>query len=185
MGILGTVLKGGFSAVPAIWKYGAIAVGAISLLITAKVWFNHEVTKEANKQIAAYVLRQSNAENQLKEFNVINSQKLVIQYVDKIKTITKVVHDTTEVIKDVPDFKVVLSAGWINVYNASIDGVVPTDTEAKDATPSGITAGDALATSVENNGICTMNATELSKLQQWITDQKAEIAKINKKNGVH
>jgi hypothetical protein len=89
-------------------------------------------------------------------------------------------HDV--IIHDVPDVKTILSDGWVSAFNSSISGVNINSTSAAVATPSGVSAIDALDVINENNGACLANLIQLTALQNWVNETKAAVAAENRRN---
>jgi len=172
---------GAISAIPSIYKIGAIVVALAGLLITARVYFDHKVDQKVAIIEAKYQKKMQHDANDLHEFNILDNQKIVLVYQDKIKVITKTLTKIVEVAKtEVPDVNTMLSNGWLNTYNASITNTNPVNPSDK---TNGLDAVDVLVDIAKNNAICQDNSVELTNLQQWVKDQQAKIAAMNKANG--
>jgi hypothetical protein len=108
-------------------------------------------------------------------------EKIVTEYVDKIINVTKWRTKNVTVTEVVPS-DCSLNNGWVHVHDASVAGRSAESTLAADGTSSGIETPEALATIVDNYGICTQNSEKLKSLQQYVKDQQKIIEEYNKKN---
>ena len=187
MSIITTLLEDGVSAafklIPNYYLAGGAAVLLVGLFIWGKVWFHNKVEAEAQKEINAYIQTQKKDAAELSEVVLKNNTKIQIQYVDRVKVITKVVHDNAAtVVKFVPDTHYILSDGWIAAYNSIVQGLPIDPTAASDKTPSGVTPVDALGVENANYGICLQYKATAEGLQTWVNTTKAAVAAQNKKD---
>jgi len=187
MSILTTLLEDGFgAAVKLIPSYYLIGAGIIllgGLLLWGKIWFHNKVEAEAQKEINAYIVQKNKDDAELHEISTGVNTKVQIQYVDRVKVITKVVHDNSDVItKNVPDVKTILSEGWVSSFNSSVQGLNIDPTAAANTTPSGVSAVDALNVDNANYGICLQYKAVAQGWQDWYTKQQAAVAAQNKKD---
>ncbi len=187
MSIITTLLEDGvgaaFKLIPNAYLAGGAAVLLVGLFIWGKVWFHNKVEAEAQKEINAYIATQKKDADELHEIVTKTNTKIQIQYVDRVKVITKVVHDNAAtVVKFVPDTHYILSDGWVAAYNNIVQGLPIDPTAASAATPSGVTPVDALAIDNANYGICLQYKATAEGLQAWVNATKAEIASQNKKD---
>ena len=114
--------------------------------------------------------------------NAVNT-KIVTEYVDRIIYVTKWRTKNVEIIKEVPS-NCELSSGWVHVHDASASGRDADSTSAADGASSGIKDTEALETVVDNYGACAANTEKLKAWQNWYTEQRAVVGKINRDNGV-
>lgn len=131
------------------------------------------------KALADYMQLQAAYE---KAKNAVN-EVVVTKYVDRIVYITKWRTKNVEIIKEVPS-NCELSAGWVHVHDSAAEGHDADRAAAADGATSGIKDTEALATVVDNYGICAANAAKLEAWQKWYKEQGALVGKINRENGV-
>lgn len=187
MSLISTGLKDAVGALfssAKLYIYGGIAVAIIGLFIWGRVEWHNSVTKAAQVRIDQYIATQKKDAEEIKKTTDDNTKQVEIRYVDRVQTITKVVHDTKTIIETkVPDVKTILSDGWVSTYNASVQGLAIDPVAAAVATPSGVNATEALDTVNDNNGQCLAYVAQIEGLQTWITTTKAQIDAQNKKDG--
>lgn len=106
------------------------------------------------------------------------TERVVIEYQDKIVEIEKWRTKNVEIIKLVPS-ACELPNGWVHVHDSSAQGRDADPTRAINDTPSGIEDVEALGTIVENYASCHENREQLLALQKWIRDQEQEIINMN------
>lgn len=103
--------------------------------------------------------------------------QIVTEYVEKIKEVVRWRTRNVEVIIDsVPD-TCELTNGWVSVHDSAARALHADSTRASDATPSGVTAPQALKEINNNYSICKENADRLVALQDWIRKQDQLINK--------
>lgn len=96
------------------------------------------------------------------------TEKVVTEYVDRIKEVTKKEYVYRDVVREIPVTCPGLSLGWVETYNASItNGALTIDTTTLDAN-SGISDVAALDVIVRNNSIANQNREQLISLQEWV-----------------
>lgn len=191
MSIIGTLFKDGLQTglkaviggLPSIYLWAGGAAAVLAAVIGLRVYWDHSVTKAANVRIAQYIATLKKDEATLSEVVTKNNTKIQIQYVDRVQVITKVVHDNHTIIQTIPDMNTILSMGWVTSFNSSVAGLEIDPTAAKDATPSGVNADQALETVNDNNGECLIWKAQVDSWQAWYTTQKAAVAAQNKKDG--
>lgn len=152
-------------------KIGAATVFVL-LLISGVYKIGYEAGKaetaeELNKQVAYW-----------KEQSGKITEKIVIEYQDRIKEVVKWRAYNVEVIKVVPSV-CELPNGWVHVHDRSAQGRNADPARAIDDTPSGIEDVEALGTVVENYATCHENREQLLALQRWIREQEQEILNMN------
>lgn len=157
-------------------KWGAI-LGAVAYAYYAG--YNYESLK-ATAAMAAYVEKSQATINQLQIDNLGINNNVITKYVNRVQTVTKVVHDTQTVIKYVPEANTVLSLGLINVYNDSVLGITPNQSDASNKTLSGVDVNEALGVAVDNNGTCLAYKNEIEAWQNWYNQEQAVITQVNK-----
>jgi hypothetical protein len=169
------------SLIPLPYRLGAIAVIVLGLSIWLRVEWDASVHKAAAKVINAYIAQKKKDDEQLAAIETRTNTKIEIQYQDRVQTIVKVVKQNVPVIQLVPDTTTVLSNGWVNAYNAIVQGLPIVASQAEQVTPSGVSAVDALAVDNANYGICLQYKATAEGLQNWVTQTAANVAAENKK----
>ena len=106
------------------------------------------------------------------------TEKIVIEYVDRVEEIVKWRTKNVEIIKLVPSV-CELPNGWVHVHDRSAQGRDAEPARAIDDTPSGIEDVEALGTIVENYASCHENREQLLALQTWIREQQQLVESIN------
>lgn len=187
MSIITTLMEDGLGAVfkliPSYYLIGAGVIVLGSLFIWGKIWFHNKVEAAAQVEINKYIATKTKDDDELKEISTGVNTKIEIQYRDRVTVITKVVHDNATVItQNVPDTKTILSDGWVSSFNASVLGQPIDVTLAKVATPSGVSAVDALNVDNANYGACLTYKATAEGWQAWYAQQQAAVAKQNKKD---
>lgn len=187
MSLVTTLMEDGLSAafklIPSYYLIGAAVVVLGCLLVWGKIWFHNKVEAEAQKIVNQYIATKAKDDAELKEVSTGINTKIQIQYLDRVKVITKVVHDNATVItQNVPDKDTILSDGWVSSFNASVLGQPIDVSLAKVATPSGVSAVDALNVDNVNYGVCLTYKTVAQGWQTWYVEQQAAVAKQNKKD---
>lgn len=107
------------------------------------------------------------------------SNKVVTEYVDRVN----VIKEKEYVYKNLAQTSVPsqhdMSNGWVFTHDISASSGDADPARASDATASGITDTTALVGIITNYSRCQQNAQQLIALQKWITDNKAEVDRIN------
>jgi hypothetical protein len=169
------------SIIPLPWRIGIVAALVIGAAIWLRVEWQHSVKLAADKVINQYIATKKKDDEQLAAIETKTNTKIQIQYVDRIVTVTKIVKQNVPVIQLVPDTKTVLSDGWINAYNAIVQGIAIDPQQAQQSTPSGVSAVDALEVENTNYGICLQYKATAQGLQDWVNQTKANVVAENKK----
>lgn len=159
----------------------AIAGALVSLILVAAL-FGYMKGREGSKiELANYRAAAEKQISDLKDMNSKISNKVVVQYVDRINTIrekeTRYVDLATN---NVPN-QFELSNGWVHTHDASASSNDADPARSADANSSGVKDNQALVTVVRNYATCESNAEQLKNLQQWIRDNQAAIEEVNKK----
>ena len=187
MSILSTLTEDGVGAVFKLIPSGYLFLGGVLILggfvIYAKIWLHNEIEADAQKIVNAYIVTQQKDASKLDAASANANTKIEIQYVDRVKTIVKVVHDNAGVIQSkVPDVDTILSEGWVSSFNSSVKGIPIDPVAASDKTPSGVTAVDALKVDNANYGVCQQYKERADAWQEWYEAQQALITTQNKKD---
>lgn len=142
----------------------------------------HDGDLKSKAVIAQFTAQKLHEDQELGEINLQTADRIVLQTVTQEKVIHDVQTKTETIIQhDVHD-TTLLSDAWVRIHDASAAGIVPDATSATDATASDVTATEALAGVTDNYATCQANSEQLKQLQAFITDQQANIAKVNKAN---
>jgi hypothetical protein len=118
------------------------------------------------------IIRLNEEQNKIKE-------KIVVQYVDRIKIVERVKYVNREVIVNNVPTQFVLSNGWVSMHDAIAAGADAEPAASSDGTPSGVTDNQALRTINDNYATCHAIREQLISLQDWVTKEQEEIAKFN------
>jgi hypothetical protein len=108
-------------------------------------------------------------------------ERIVVEYVDKIKTIKEREYVYIKQIETVVPSQCELSSGWVSLHDFSATATNPDTTKTSDDSPSGVMDNQALATVVTNYSICQQNSAQLISLQKWIKESKAAVDEANSK----
>lgn len=107
-------------------------------------------------------------------------EKIVTQYVDRVKTVKEKEYVYITLTNTVPDtFE--FSNGWVHVHDAAATGGDATSTGSADGSSSGIGANEGLQTIIRNYGKCHENAEKVKALQLTITEFERIIEEHNLK----
>lgn len=128
-------------------------------------------SEKAENEKVKYIAEQEKKYAELAAKKNKVEEKIVIEYVEKIKYITKWRTKNVEIVKVVPDTGQ-LSSGWVSVHDSSAEGRDADATAASDGTPSGVTAAEALGTVIDNYGSCHETAERLTSLQNWVREMQ-------------
>jgi hypothetical protein len=172
-----------FSIIPLPYRILAVILIALSLFGFG-YYKGLQVSKE---RIALFEARAKADYEKLKSAyekakNDVN-EKIVIKYVDRIVEVVKWRTKNVEIVKEVPS-NCELSAGWVHVHDSSAENRDADRTAAADGTSSGIKDTEALEVVADNYGICAANAEKVKAWQEWYTEQRIAVGKINRDNGV-
>lgn len=146
---------------------GALSVGYVKGLEKSKQVIA-EYEAKANAQIAS-----------LEKKNNEISNKVVTEYVDKVRTVKEKEYVYRDQAQTVVPSRAELSSGWVYLHDASAKGLPAVPARSADETSSGIKDNVALGTIVTNYSVCIQNAQQLAGLQQWLNDTKAAVDKAN------
>lgn len=172
-----------FSLIPLPYRILAVIIVALALFGTG-YYKGLQVSKE---RIALFEAKAKADYERLKAAyekakNDVN-EKIVIQYVDRIVEVVKWRTKNVEIVKEVPS-NCELSAGWVHVHDSSAAGRDADRAAAADGSSSGIKDTEALEVVADNYGICAANAEKVKAWQNWYTEQRAIVGKINRDNKV-
>ena len=117
----------------------------------------------------------------LNEKLAANKDKIVTEYVDKLKVVKEKEFVYVDTAKNGVPSQSDMSNGWVYLHDTSASNGDADSTRASDASSSGVKDNQALAVIVSNYARCTQNANQLIALQKWVTDSKATIEESNKK----
>ena len=189
MSILTVVAEQGVLAalklVPWYYTVGVIIVILAGILVWGKMYFDRKVHDAAEKVIAAYVSKDEKDAQELTEVTASNNTKIELRYLDRVKVITKVVHDNANTIKENvpgPNWNPLLTKGWVSTYDAVVHGSLISPSMAADKTLSQYTVTDALLVDNVNYGICLQYKEKLDGWQEWYKIQVEAIKNQNKKD---
>ena len=133
----------------------------------------------AEAELQRFAAEASQQVAELEKKNSEISNKVVTEYVDRTNTIREKEYVYIDTAKNVVPSQSVMSNGWVFTHDSSATARDADPTRASDATSSGITDTTALVGIITNYSRCQQNAQQLIALQKWITDNKAEVDRIN------
>ena len=157
--------------------YKLLAIGAALIGVFVFGYMKGSAYAEAELQRFAAKASQQVAELEKKNSEISN--KVVTEYVDRTNTIREKEYVYIDTAKNVVPSQSVMSNGWVFTHDSSATARDADPTRASDATSSGITDTTALVGIITNYSRCQQNAQQLIALQKWITDNKAEVDRIN------
>jgi hypothetical protein len=169
------------SLIPLPYRIGAIAAIVIGLVIWGKVEWNHSVKVAADKVINAYVATAKKDDQELQAIETKTNTKIEIQYRDRVQVIVKQGKTNVQTIIQYVHDSEPLSAGWVSAHNSAAAGETVDPTGAADATPSGFTDSEALATVADNYATCQQYKARVTAFQEWVTRTNADISAGNAK----
>lgn len=133
----------------------------------------------AEAELQRFAAKASQQVADLEKKNAEISNNVVTEYVDRTNTIREKEYVYIDTAKNVVPSQSVMSNGWVFTHDSSASARDADPTRASDATSSGITDTTALVGIITNYSRCQQNAQQLIALQKWITDNKAEVERIN------
>lgn len=133
----------------------------------------------AEAELQRFAAKASQQVADLEKKNAEISNNVVTEYVDRTNTIREKEYVYIDTAKNVVPSQSVMSNGWVFTHDSSATASDADPTRASDASPSGITDTTALVGIITNYSRCQQNAQQLIALQKWITDNKAEVDRIN------
>lgn len=151
-------------------------IGAASVFVLLLIGGIYKIGYEAGKAETAEDLNKQVA--YWKEQSGKITEKIVIEYQDRIQEIVKWRTKNVEITKLVPSV-CELPHGWVHVHDRSAQSRDADPARAINDTPSGIEDVEALGTIVENYATCHETREQLSALQKWIREQEQEILNMN------
>lgn len=165
-----------FNMIPLHVKLLVVMFGVVG----AAGWGYMKGSAQAEIELANYRVSAEKQISDLKAENIRISDNITVEYVDRTNTIVQkeiVYKDVVKTLEPQQD----LSNGWVHLHDAAAKLANPDMKLASDASPSGIMDTSALAVVMSNYAICKQNAEQLISLQRWITDNKAAIDEVSKK----
>lgn len=170
------------SAIPLPYRILGIVV-IFTMLTVGSAWYGYtKGSARADVVIAQYTAAKAALANSIQEIQVKVVDRIITQYVDKVR----VIHDSgahnEQIANNVVPDKQQLSNGWVYTHDASAAGRNADATGSADATPSGVEANQALGTVVNNYSGCQETRQQLISLQNWVIDTKRNIDEQNAKN---
>lgn len=133
----------------------------------------------AEAELQRFAAKASQQVADLEKKNAEISNNVVTEYVDRTNTIREKEYVYIDTAKNVVPSQSVMSNGWVFTHDSSATASDADPTRASDASSSGITDTTALVGIITNYSRCQQNAQQLIALQKWITDNKAEVERIN------
>jgi hypothetical protein len=153
----------------------ALTLSIISLKLSYNYGF-HEGSKQSEEAINAYIEKIKSLEIDLEKKQKEVEIQVVTEYKDKIKTIVKKEKEYVYLANTSVPAEFNLSNGWVYLHDVAATGSDYNSSFGTISSSSGIKDNQALATVVENYGICRQNAQQLKSLQEYIL-KSSEIKK--------
>ena len=143
-----------------------VKIALIALILTGAFGYGYmKGSAKADAEIAAYAAKASELSAKLKEEHTQINDRVVTQYVDKVRTVVqKEVVYRDRVSNDVPQ-QYNLSTGWVYLHDQAASGLDAEKDKSADATPSDIKDNDALAVVVGNYSMCHQYKEQIDSLQ--------------------
>lgn len=135
---------------------------------------------QCEKRVGAIKLALANAESRALKASSQVSDRVVTQYVDRIRYVDRVRTEYVNQANTVVPTQFELSQGWVYVYNQSATGQPSDPALASKPETSGVTDTAALTTIVDNNSSAQACREQLTALQSWVRETKAAIDGANK-----
>lgn len=145
----------------------------MSALVFGALIFGYMKGKEGSKvAIANYAAQAEKKISELKDMNAAISNKVTVQYVDRVKTIKEKEIRYVDLATNTVPSQFELSNGWVYTHDTGASGGDADATRSSDETPSGIKDNEGLVTVLHNYSICEQNANQVKSLQDWINENK-------------
>lgn len=119
---------------------------------------------------------------ELEKKNSEISSRVVTEYVDRWNTVKEREYVYRDLAGNSVPSQHDMSTGWIYLHDQSAKQEDAIPEQARVVSPSGVMDNQALAVIVSNYAKCTQNANQLTALQQWINQNRAEVDRINAQN---
>lgn len=161
--------------IPLPYKLLAIAAAFIGVFVYGYM----KGSAYAEVELQRFAAKASAQVAELEKKNSEISNKVVTEYVDRTNTIREKEYVYVDAAKNTVPSQSVMSNGWVFTHDSSASARDADPTRASDASSSGITDTTALVGIITNYSRCQQNAQQLIALQTWITDNKAEVDRIN------
>lgn len=188
MSLIGNMIE---TVIPAPYRIlaGILVVAALLGGIYLYAYNRAETITSAKYElkIAKYAADKQQLSKDLADEKSLVRENTIIRYLYKIQEI----HDKTKDNHDIAIHEVPpqnqMSNGWIYAHDQTALGFKADETKSKDPTPSGIMDNVALATVIDNYGICHEKDEQINALsdyihvmQAWAAKVKAAVDKANK-----
>jgi len=146
----------------------------IALLCGGLFSFGYLKGLDHSKQVEAKYVAELNKKLTEAQIKINKNNDIVVtKYVDKVVTITKKEYVYVNLANSVVPSEHFMSTGWVQLHNVSAtNGDSSNSTVYSNATPTTTKDNTALATVVENYGICERNSEQLRTLQEWLLTTK-------------
>ena len=156
-------------------------LGATLLLVGAFIFGYMKGNARAEAEIQKFSAKAAQQIAELEKKNAQTTNKIVTEYVDRVRTVKEKEYVYITKIKDNVPSQYYLSNGWVYGHDLSTTNDDADSTRLADATPSEFKDNQALETIVSNYATCKANAEQLIALQKWIVESQAAVVESNKK----
>lgn len=161
-----------------------VKILAIVFILLGAVGYGYmKGSAHAEAELQRFAAESATKVAELEKKNAEISGKVVTEFVDRTNTIREKEYVYLDSAKNNVPSQSVLSNGWVFTHDASATNGDADATRSSDASPSGIADNEALITIISNYSRCQQNAVQLIELQRWITENKAEVDRINAEKG--
>jgi|GEM_PF-4990235 len=139
----------------------------------------HLGDEESATVIASFQTSKVKEDDELHQLQLKLVPQIVEQYANSVNQTNDVANTNSQIIvTNIPDHEF-FSKGWVAAHDATVLGLPISAIAASDNTASTITANVALDVVANNYAICKNNSSELTGLQEYITNYNNSVAKAN------
>lgn len=158
---------------------------SVATIAAAAIAFSYNLGFSAGErkgltQLDKYKAELVEKEKRIQELMAETSDKIVTQYVDRVKVIKEKQIVYVDRIQDSLPVQYNLSNGWVYLHDQAVKGEDADPTRVADAGASTITDAAALETIIGNYVRYEEVSEQLRSLQQWIRDSQKQIEQENK-----
>lgn len=154
---------------PKVWGYLALLLAIAYVILRFELWAEARGEAKIQTKWDAVVAAQKAADMKEGARQQVGVEKVVIQYVERIKYITGQIHVTTEDIPHPPDNDgCKLDPSYRVSHDSAATGATPGNITGAIKAATAVEASTYTRTVEENYGICRTNAAQLEALQEAV-----------------